>query len=140
VATYDVPAGTSTITETLTANAADNVTFADRVGFVSIVNTGATVLYARSDGTAATVGGQGCIAVAVGSTAVLANSGIYWNQSSKVIPQSANQFGGGNTASSPSSPGIVTPMESLRGQMANPGTVVSIISSGADSYTLALTG
>jgi hypothetical protein len=137
---YSVPAGTSTITETLTASAADTVTFADRAGYVSITNSGTTVLYARADGTAATVAGQGCLAVLPGTTSVLANGEPLWYQSSKVIVKGVNQFGDGNTATSPASPGMVTPMESLAGQMVNPGTVVSIISSAADTYTLALAG
>lgn len=137
---YSVPSGTSSITETLTANTTDTVTFADRANFVSVTNSGTTVLYCRSDGTAATVGGQGCIAVLPGATAVLANSGPYWNQSGNVIAQGQIQYGGGNTTDSPASPGEVTPMESLRGQMANPHTVVSIISAGAGAYTLSLAG
>jgi hypothetical protein len=145
VATYTVPSGTSSITETLTASAADTVTFADRARYIAINNTGSTVLYARADGTAATVGGQGCIAVEPNATALLANGGIYWNQSSNVIPTGVNQFGAGNTSSSPSSPGMVQSQRSLRGNQPagsfpNPGTVVSIISSAADAYTLALAG
>jgi hypothetical protein len=144
MATYTVPSGTFSYTNTLTANTADTVTFSDRANFVSVTNTGSTVLYARSDGTVATVGGEGCIAVLPNSTAVLANSGPYWNQASKVIAQGTNENALGPVSSSnpstPTAPGFVTSQESLRGQMANSGTVVSIISSAADTYTLALTG
>jgi hypothetical protein len=128
------------VTETLTANVADQVTFADRAAYVSVTNSGGTVLYCRADGTAATVAGNGCHAVLPGESALLANGGVYWHQTSNVIPHGSSQYGGGNTTGSPASPGEVTLMESLRGQMANPGTVVSIVSAGANTYTLALAG
>jgi hypothetical protein len=114
------------------ASTAETTTFADRYGYVTVQNLSATagqLLYVRADGTAATVGGQGCLVVPAGGQVVIANGEPLWYQSSKVIAQGANQFGGGNTASSPSNPGTVTPMESLAGQMANPGTHVSVISS-----------
>jgi len=128
-----VAAGTSTYSSTIAvAGTAETTTFGDRYGYVTVVNDSATagqLLYVRADGTAATVGGQGCLVVPAGGQVVIANGEPLWFQSSRVSAQGVNQFGGGNTASSPSSPGTVTPMESLAGQMANPGTHISVISS-----------
>ncbi|MGH3401882.1 MAG: hypothetical protein ACRDRJ_05070 [Streptosporangiaceae bacterium] len=138
--TYTVPSGTFVYSNTLAAGTADLVEFADRVGYATVTNTGASVMYARADGQTATEAGEGCLAVMPGGQAVLANGEPLWYQSSKVIPQGANQFGGGNTSQHPGAPGEVTPMESLAGQLANPGSVVSIISSAAETYTIAFAG
>jgi hypothetical protein len=140
MATYNEPAGTTSFSATLTASTADTVTFADRAGYINVANTGTTVLYVRADGTAATIAGANCYAVAPGTTAILANGQLLWYPSSKVTTKGVNQFGGGNTTTSPPSPGMVQSQESLAGGMANPGTVVSIISSAADSYTVSLAG
>lgn len=137
---HTVPSGTYTFSSTLAANAADSVSFGDRAGFVRVVNTGSTVLYTRADGQVAAVAAEGCLAVAPGETELRGNGLPLWYQSADVIPQGANQFGNGNTADSPSSPGEVQSQRSLAGQMANPGTTVSIISAAADTYTLALAG
>lgn len=133
-------AGVQTYSSTLAANTADTVTFPDRYGYVTVTNIGATVLYARADATAATVAGNGCYAIPPGETHILANGLPTWYPSSNVIPAGANEFGGGNTADTPASPGSVTPMESLAGQMANPGTSVSLISSGTPWYSVEAAG
>jgi hypothetical protein len=87
------------------------------------------------------VGGEGCIVVPAGGERVIANGLPLWFQSSDVIVKGSNQFGGGNTASSPTSPGTVTPQESLAGQMANPGTSISVVSSTASlPYAIEGTG
>jgi hypothetical protein len=140
-----VTAGNSTYSSTITtASTAELTTFADRYGYVVVQNLATTageLLYVRADGTAATIGGEGCLVIPAGGQPVIANGLPLWYQSSKVIAQGANQFGGGNTADSPSSPGTVTPMESLAGQMANPGTKISVISSTASlPYALGGTG
>jgi hypothetical protein len=122
--TYAVPLGTYTYSNTTTADAADTVTFGVRANYVSLTNTGTTVLYARADGQAATVAGEGCIAVLPGQEAVLANGLPIWHQSSSVLVQGDDNANG----------------ESKAGGMANPGTQVSVISSAAESYTIAFAG
>src|SRR5258708_5368728 len=106
-----VPSGTSTYGSTIAAaSTAETTTFADRYGYVVVQNLATTageLLYVRTDGTAATVGGEGCVVVPTGGQALVANAQPLWFQSSRVITQGANEFGGGNTASSPSSPGMV---------------------------------
>jgi hypothetical protein len=138
--TYSVPSGTFSYSNTLTATAADTVTFADRAGYVTAANLGSSVIYARADGQAATVGGEGCYVVLPGESAILANGLPIWYQSSRVIPQGVNEFGGGNTSSSAASPGMIESQTSLAGQMTNPGTTVSVISPAAESYTIAFAG
>lgn len=141
MATYAVPSGTFSYSNTLTANTADSISFADRAGYLTVTNTGSTVMYARADGQAATIAGEGCLAVLPGQSQILANGEPLWYQSSKVIPkgQPVNAQGTGTT--SPFNPAIEQPyMSSGAGQMANPGTSVSVISAAADTYTLSLAG
>jgi len=133
-------AGTSAYSSTLVATAADLVTFSDRYGYLTVTNTGTTVLYVRTDGQAATIAGNDCLAVMPGESELVANTLPLWYQSSKVIPAGVNQFGSGNTTDSPASPGEITPMESLAGGMTNPGTKVSLISSDTPTYTVAAAG
>lgn len=134
-------AGTTSYSSTLVASTADAVTFADRYGYVSVTNTAATgVIYVRTDGTPATVAGANCYTVLPGESQVFANAEPLWYQSSRVIQRGSNHFGSGNTASSASSPGLVTPMESLAGQMANPGTSISIVGAAANTYTVSAAG
>jgi hypothetical protein len=140
MANYNVPSGTFSFGQTLAADTADSVTFADRAGYVTVTNIGTTVIYARADDQAATVAGEDCYAVLPGESALLANGLPLWYQSSRVIPQGVNEFGGENTASSPSSPGEVQSQRSLAGQMANPGTTVSLISTAAESYVVSFAG
>lgn len=141
-----VPNGTSTYTGSITTGAtAEATTFADRFGYVLVQNTGTAVLYVTADGSTPlgasdTTGGSG-VAVLPGGQSVLANGLPLWYPSSKVIPLGSNQFGNGNTASSPSSPGMVQSQRSLAGQMANPGTKVSVLgATAAQTYTISGTG
>jgi hypothetical protein len=138
--TYNVPSGTFSTGQTLTAEAGDTVTFADRAAYLSIANLGTSPLWIRTDGQAAVTAGENSYAVQPGATEVFANGLPTWYPSSRVIPQGVNEFGGGNTRSSAASPGSVTPMESLAGQMANPGTQISLIAASAESYTIAFAG
>ena len=71
MATYTVPSGTYAYSQTLTAGTADTVEFGVRANYVSLANTGDTVMYARADGQPATVAGEGCIEVLPGREAVL---------------------------------------------------------------------
>lgn len=121
---YTVPSGTYTYSQTLTADTADTVTFGVRANYVSVANAGDTVLYARADGQAATVAGEGCIAVLPGREAVIANGLPIWHQSARVIVQGDDNANG----------------ESKAGGAANPGTTVSLISSAAVAYTIGLAG
>lgn len=117
--------------------AAGTLQFADRYEFVQVENPGATAIYASADPAITTPSAttSNTVMVPGDGSAVLSNRNPLWYQSSKVIPAGTNQFGGGNTSDSPSSPGMVTPMESLAGQMANPGTTVSV--SGACTVSAA---
>lgn len=138
-----VPSGVSTYTGAVTTGAtAEVTTFADRYGYVLVENNSTAILFVTADGSTPTGAGAGSgIAVPAGGQAVLANGLPIWYQSSKVIPQGAHLFGNGNTADSATSPGEVTPMASLAGQQANPGTKVSVLGgTAAQSYTLAGTG
>lgn len=137
----NVSAGVSTFSGTLAASTVDTVTFADRYGYVLVENTGTGTINATADGSTPASSGAGSgVAIAAGASVVLANGLPLWYQSSKVITKGVNQFGGGNTASSPPSPGMVQSQESLAGQMANPGTTVKLISAGTPSYTVSGTG
>ena len=117
-----VAAGTSVASLT----AAGTLQFADRYGYMQVTNPGTSVIYVSGDpnNTSPSASNDG-IPVAGGASVLVANQNPLWYQSSKVIPAGVNQFGNGNTADKPSSPGLVTPMGSLAGQMANPGTTVS---------------
>lgn len=140
MATYTVPAGTATASATLTIGTADTVTFADRYNYVSVTNLGTTMMYVRADGTASVTGAQGAYVVAPGASAVVANGLPNWYPSSRVLRQGTLHYGNGNTTDSPTSPGRVNMMESLAGQAVNPGTSISVISAGADAYTIAAAG
>lgn len=118
-----VAAGTSVAS----LSASGTLQFADRYGYMQVTNAGSALVYVSADpaNTTPSASNDG-IPVAAGQTVLVANQNPVWFQSSNVIPAGANQFGGGNTKSSPSSPGTVAPMESLAGQVANPGTTVSV--------------
>lgn len=121
MATYSVTNGVASYSNTLTANTADTVTFADRYSYVTVTNTGTGVLYARADGTTAVAAAQGTYAVLPAESAILANGQALWYPSSKVLQAgTANQL-----------------QESRTGGAANPGTVISLVSVAADGYTIA---
>jgi hypothetical protein len=117
-----VAAGTSVASLT----AAGTLQFADRYGYMQVTNTGTAVIYVTGDpNNLSPAANNDGIPVAVGDSVLVANQNPLWYQSSRVIQKGANQFGGGNTATANGSVGLVTPMESLAGQMANPGTTIS---------------
>ena len=97
MSTYSAPSGTFTFSQTLTANSADQVTLADRAGYVSVTNTGTAVMFARADGQSAVAAAKGTIAVMPGTSALLANGLELWYLFSKVIPAGASLIpvGGG---------------------------------------------
>jgi hypothetical protein len=134
-------AGTTSYASSLaTSGAVDVVTFPDRYGYVSVANVGtAGALYVTTDNVAPATSGDNVYAVQPGETQVFANQLPLWYPSSRVIPAGAIQFGGGNTTSSPSSPGEVQGQRSLAGQMANPGTIVQL-TGAANAYVVGAAG
>lgn len=139
----------SSATVTLVASTQQTVTFGYsgnntpiRYAYVAVSHNGAvgTIVYVRTDGTAATVGGDNTVAVEAGQTAVIANNQLWWSQAANVIPASTGGAGA-YTVPSGSGPSEVVPMgTSPYGQSANPGTSVSVISAGTPTVTITGTG
>lgn len=122
-------------------SAAGTLQFADRYEFVQVTNTGTTGIYASADPTVTTPTATtaATVYVAPGGSAMLANRNPLWYQSSRVIQQGSLSYptGGGHSTTTPNGQtGVVTPMESLAGQMANPGTTVSISAPSASAPVL----
>jgi hypothetical protein len=145
MASYTVGAGISSFTQTLASNVVDTVTFADRYNYININtnSTGSTYLTITTDGTTPTASGAGSgTSTDPNHIIVMANGLPMWFPSSRVLQQGVIQVGDGaaynasTNPSTPANPGTVTPMESLAGQDANPGTVVKILSSGTPTYTI----
>lgn len=133
---------------TLVANTASNITFGNNVnnapiryGYVWVTQTsGTATIFVRTDGTVATVGGDLCFVVDNGTSLLIANMLPLWYQSSNVIPASA---AGANAylVTSGNGPSEVNPMgTSPYGLMVNPGTSVSLISTGTPTFTVTGTG
>jgi hypothetical protein len=140
-----VSSGTSSYSGVVTATGtAEETTFADRYGYVSVTNTGTTILYATANGVAPTASGAGSgIAVVPGATQVIANGLPTWFQSSTVIPAGSVIYPDGsgtpqNNTTKNGQPGKVQPfMSSLAGKVANPGTAVYILGTATTStYTI----
>jgi|SRR5215469_2169382 len=138
----------SSATVTLVASTQQTVTFGNpitngipiRYAYVAVSHNGAvgTIVYVRTDGTAATVGGDNCVAVEAGQTAVIANNQLWWTQASNVIP--AGTYPAGEQIGS-GTPAEIQPYgSSLLGQVVSPGTSVSVISSGTPIVTITGTG
>lgn len=135
--------GVQSASGTLVANTAQAITFGTgtfpiRYAYVLIENTAATgTIFARTDGTAATVGGDNCFEIGPGSSALVANGFASWTQAANVIP--AGTYLG-------FTPGLGTPQvnnpygSSPYGGKASPGTSVSLISSGTPTFTVTGTG
>lgn len=130
---------------TLVASTQQTITFGDgtanvpiRYAYVYVENTGAAgIIYVRTDGTAATVGGDNCVAVEPGTNAVVANSLPLWSQAANVIPKGT--LTGAQYTGTP--PEMTSPYgSSLYGTKASPGTSVSVISSGTPTFTITGTG
>jgi len=129
---------------TLVASTAQAITFGDstanvpiRYAYVTVENTGAaaTLIYVRTDGTAATVGGDFCIVVGSGQSVTIANELPSWSQVANVIAA------GTQSAGKPWSPSEIQPYgSSLYGGKASPGTSVSLISAGTPTFTVTGTG
>jgi hypothetical protein len=143
-----VPAGQGNWSGTLTANTVDTITFVDRYNWITVNagNVAANALvYITTDGsTPVTTGGASTGTSTDGAHVIAVANGLpMWFPSSNVIQQGAIQIGNqaaynaSTNPSSPSEPATVTPMESLAGQMANPGTVIKLITTGTGTtYTV----
>lgn len=144
-----VPTGQSTWSGTLAANVVDTIVFADRFNYISVnsSNSGNSTIYVTVDGSTPVVSVAGN--AATGATVdpahliVLGNALPMWFPSSRVLVAGAILVGGGlaysptTNPSGPWNPGAVTPMESLAGQMVNPGTIVKLIAgTGTPTYTV----
>jgi hypothetical protein len=129
---------------TLVASTAQAITFgsgsvAIRYAYVYVQNTASSgVIYARTDGTAATVGGDYCVEIYPGTGQVIANAQPLWTQAANAIQK---------TTSLPGVPEFpFQPVEnqpygtSYYGQLTSPGTSVSLISSGTPTFTVEGTG
>jgi hypothetical protein len=93
-------------------------------------------IYVTTNGAVPTVGGQDCEEVMPGGSITLANSEVYWNQSSSVIP-AGTLVGGGPSQG----PAVVQPFGSaLDGGVADPGNSIQLISAAAQTYTVTGTG
>jgi hypothetical protein len=140
-----VSSGVSTYSNTLAAATVDTVTFADRYGYVLVENTGTGTINVTADGSTPASSGAGSgVAVAAGTSVVIANGLKLWNQVSNVTIAGTTQYptGSGVTTATPNGqPGGTQPyMSSLAGKAANPGTTVKLISAGTPSYTVSGTG
>jgi hypothetical protein len=139
--------GQQAFSGTLVANTQQTITFgysggaAIRYAYFLVENTAAAgTIYVRTDGTAATVGGDMCTAVYPGTSVVVANQLAWWSPAANVIP-AATSGAGAYTVASGSGPKEVTPMgTSPYGQTATPGSNVSVISSGTPTFTITGTG
>jgi hypothetical protein len=139
----------STITA---ANTAELVTFADRYNYVAVTNDGTTnPIYVSTNGTAGDTGNQNnVVSVPPGVTVVVANQLPMWFQSSKVLVAGSAQIPQGSgfyvspsstVLSTAANPGHEKPyMSSGAGQVANPGTSVSLDCAGTNSYTITAAG
>jgi hypothetical protein len=142
--------GQQSFSGTLVASTAQAVNFGYagnntpiRYAYVYVENTGtAGNIYVRTDGTAATVGGDFTTEIAPGSSAVIANALPLWTQASSVIPVSTSGAGAYTNASG-NGPLGVTPMGTSpppSGATASPGTSVSVIGAGTNTFTVTGTG
>lgn len=123
-----------------TAGAATSYTSTTRWAYIYVENTGTTgLLWVRTDGTAAAAA-DGSYSVMPGQGFVIANALAYWTQAATVIPASTSGSGAYSNASG-SGPLEVTPMgTSPYGQLASPGTSISIFSAGTPTFTISGTG
>lgn len=135
-------------TVTLVASTAQAVTFGYnanntpiRYAYVAVDNTtSATTVYVRTDGTAATVGGDFCTAVPGGTIGVVANAQPLWYQAQGNLPLGSYPTPPSEALGS-GTPSEIQPYGSyLNGLVASPGTSVSVISSGTPTVTITGTG
>jgi hypothetical protein len=97
--------------ETLSGTTAVTLTLSNRYEFITVANNTGVEIFVRTDGQAATVDGDLCVAIAPETDSVVANMLPLWDQASTVIPAGSNNQWG----------------QWKGGGMANPGVSVSII-------------
>jgi hypothetical protein len=108
----ELAAGTTTYYSTIaTAGTAETVTFPDRFGYVTVTNLMTVPLFVRADGQAAVADAADVYVVPPGDSRIIANGRGLWYQSSRVLAEGTdNDY-----------------FQSREGQLANPGTSVSVI-------------
>jgi hypothetical protein len=118
------------------SSSAASVSLVPRWAYITIQNEGSVGIWVRTDGQAAAVAGDYSFYVGPASALLLANMAPLWYQSATVIPESTSGRGNIN----PSDPSENQPYgSSYYGQLANPGTTVSVIlSTGSSSQTFAV--
>jgi hypothetical protein len=98
---------TATYSLTLAANAGNAVSgnLTPRYGYVTVLNEVGVEIWVRTDGTAATINGDFCTAVAPGERVLVANQSPLWDQASTVIPNGSNNAAGQWRAGGATNPG-----------------------------------
>lgn len=123
---------------TLTANTVLTITLgsgatAIRYSDISVTNeSGATPasIYATTDGSVPTVGGEDCEEIEAGQTVLLGNSASLWTQGLLNVPK-------GSLDPTTGVPETITPMGyALNGSVSSVGTTVKLISAQAVGYTV----
>ena len=109
----------NSLTLSVPTTAAVAGTLTPRYEFVSVLNETGVEIWVRTDGTAATVDGDFCTAVAAGAQIVVANMNPLWEQAQAVIQAGANNQWG----------------QWKGGGAANPGVSVSVIAASTPSAT-----
>src|ERR1700761_2614445 len=109
MANYTVPTGQTSYGNTLTANPADAVTFADRYNYVTVTNLGTTgAIYVTGNGVAPTGDSTGAIngeqAVMPGTSVAVAAGDIFWSQAQRVIPVGVIEMGNGTAYNAVTNP------------------------------------
>lgn len=146
---YAVASGVFSYGNTLTANSADQVTFADRLGYVTVTNLGTTgIIYITTNGVPPTdtTPESGSQVVMPGQTAIIATADALWSQAQKVIPvgviETGNQaaYNASTNPSTPMAPGHVTYGRSLQGGVANDGTIIGLLCTSANGYVISAAG
>lgn len=126
---------------TLVASTVSTVTFGSpvtggvpiRYSNVYVENTAAAgTIFVRTDGQAATIGGDFCTEVGPGLAVLVANADPLWSQVANVLPKGAI-IGAQGTGTPPE---IQPYGSSLWGNSVSSGTTVSLISAGTPTYTV----
>ncbi len=155
MANIPIASGVMAYAGTLIAAQADTVSFADRLGYVTVTNTGAAGnIYATSNGTVptdTTSAETGSVEIPPGQTVMLANGAGLWSQAQNVLVAGTVVVGNGaaynasTNPSTPTQPGQIAPYgSSLAGKgsanYANTGFVVGLISTGTPTYLIQAAG
>lgn len=133
------------ISGTLVANTNQEVVLTPRWSYITVENTGTTVIYLRTDGVAASVGGNECYSLMPNERGLFSNQLPLWTQAASVIP--AGDDLSAHPPTVPGTPGFPgTPASptvaggSLYGGTANPTTKVDLISTGTPTFTVSAAG